>query len=145
VASPSYNEIENLEAQATALIQELKREVRLLVAARQAGDLAAVDAWRKQIAIVGASYNAVVQRLRELEGPSSSMLFLDRVGDVVISGVKAGASFTLEATEAVAGAAGRAVAAAALPVFVPLVLGAGLLLWLAGKSGALRVRGAVAV
>lgn len=133
-----------LQAEASRLIKVLHDLAVARQAAISSGQQQAADQFAERIRQVTTAYNNIVQRLHEIEGPSGALKFLDRVGDVVISGVRAGASGALDiAGDVAAGvgqAAGRAVAGLTLPVIIPVGLLLVLLVWAAGKSGLLRVR-----
>jgi len=128
-----------LQASASAIIKGIHLAILEREKARAAGDQAAVAFLTNEIQTSGQVYNGYVQRLLELEGPNSTYRFLDRVGDTIISGVKAGATFVVNAPAAAAKAAGQGLAGLLLPVLVPVGLLLVLAIFVAGKSGALRV------
>ena len=135
-------EYEILQASATAVIQAIHRDILARQAALNAKDAAGAAFYQAEIQKLGRAYNGYVQRLFELEGPSSTFKFLDRVGDTIIDGVKAGATFAINAPAAAAKAVGQGLAGLLLPVLVPVGLLLVLAIFVAGKSGALRLKAA---
>ena len=128
-----------LQASATAVIRGIHLLILEREKARERGDQAKVAEYTAAIQSNGQLYNGYVQRLLEIEGPSSTFKFLDRAGDTIISGVKAGATFVLGLPAAAANAAGKGLADLLLPLLVPVGLLLVLAIFVAGKSGALRV------
>lgn len=144
-SSPSEYDV--LQQSATALIKGLHQMILARQDALARGDMELAAQLAAEIQAAAQTYNGYVQRLNEIEGPSASLQFLSRVGDVVIEGVKAGATVALDATTNLAKAAGETASAAVKPLIsaaLPFVLVLGGLLvavvFAAGKSGALRLR-----
>lgn len=85
--------------------------------------------------------NGYIARLREIEGPSSTLQFLDKAGDVVVQTAETIARYTGEAVSAVGGVAGKTIAGALLPWLIPVGLLLVALVYAAGKGGAVRLKG----
>ena len=131
---------QQLQDAASALIPVLHGLIVQRQAALTANDTAEAARLAVLIQARAQEYNGYVDALRQIEGPTSTMRFLDRVGDVVIQGVQSGATIALQVPGAIGSAVGRGAANLLLPLAIPvaLLLLAGI--WLAGRSGALRVK-----
>ena len=133
-----------------ASLDQARQQLHALALARglalAVGDLADADHDAQAMKVVGASYNSYVSQIAAVEGPSNTLLFLDHVGDVAIEGAKAGATGVMDAlTGLVTGAgdaAGKGIAALLkplIPVFLVVAGAVVLLVFVAGKSGAVRI------
>jgi len=141
---------EQLSLDAAALVPQLRALVRDRQAAVAAGDAqrAAVVAEKiKQVAMV---YNGYVSALRELEGPGSAAVFLDRVGDIALAAPGVVGGVALDAIEAVGSTTGNVIesirtgAGLTLANVLPILAVVGVVLiavvFVGGRSGAVRVR-----
>lgn len=100
------SQIDDLQAQ----LDSLRQGLHALIVARQfainTSQQVAADQLQVQIQNVAQQYNVIVGKLRELEGPSSALLMLSKVGDTIIEGVQAGGSAVFTAAGQVVSAAG---------------------------------------
>jgi hypothetical protein len=91
----------DLQTQYTTLIKSL----HALIVSRQAAIATGQDVAAAQLAVqiqaTGQLVNSITLELRQIEGPSSAFVMLDKVGDVVITGAKTGATAILDATGAI--------------------------------------------
>jgi hypothetical protein len=104
------SQIDDLQAQLNTLRQGLHQLIVARQFALNTDQQVAADQLEVQIQNVGQQYNVIVGKLRDLEGPSSALVMLDKVGDTVIEGVKTGATATLTAAGQVVSAVGNTAA-----------------------------------
>lgn len=104
------NRADDLQAQLT----QLGKSLHALIVSRQyalnTGQTEAANQLAVQIQNTAQAYNNIVTELRQIEGPSTALAMLDKVGDVIIGGIKTGATVTLTAAGQVVSAAGSTAA-----------------------------------
>lgn len=125
-------------------LRSLQQHMHALVVARskRLGTPAATQL-EQEIAVTGQQYNGVVARLRDIEGPSSALVMLDTVSDVLIDGLKAGAVGAMNAAGDVVNAAGNIVVGiGTLARWLPYIIaGIVVVVGIGFYTGAFKLRG----